>query len=332
MQLGLQFLKHSDMFTKRVFTMAAALMIASAALAQNIHYEGNSVTVLEPGANISTSPIIADQKICGERFTETVVLDQFPAIRKNLRYVDDFQVLALAKLAKEHNADFIITTQVNVCTQDGCFAVTVTGYPARYENFRQPTDEDMNMLWKAKAPGYGYMFGHDGEDAYTSRSRSLYAGLLEIPYFNVKPGFQQMLDLTFVPTDDLAFELEYSAGYRFTNSFFLGAGAGVAYSDWNESAYIPVFVNSTFYLTRRRVAPTLGLRLGINASLANDLDNSPVTALVDFRPGIRVHTNSGKDINVTLSLGSRPDIYNNGLGDKQMDTFIKGGLSVGFTF
>lgn len=157
------------------------------------------------------------------------MLDQFLANRRNLRYVNTFQTLALAQLAREHGADFIIATQTNICTQDGCFAVTVTGYPAKYENFRKPTQEDMNLLWKAKAPGYGQMFGQGG-DEYTSKGRSYYAGLIEVPRFNVEPGFQQMVDLTFVPTDDMALELTYAAGYRFSNSFFLGAGTGLAYS------------------------------------------------------------------------------------------------------
>lgn len=308
-------------------------MLCTAAFAQNnLHYEGNTVTVVEPGANVSTTPIIADETICGERFTETVVLDQFPATRRNLRYVDDFQTLALAQLAQEHDADFIITTQVNVCTQDGCFAVTVTGYPARYENFRKPTQEDMNLLWKAKAPGYSMPFG-GGENSYNSKGRAYYAGLIEVPRFNIQPGFQQMLDLTFVPTDDMALELTYTAGYRFTNSFHLGGGAGIAYSWSKQDAYIPVYVTPMFYITRRRVAPVVGLRLGINASIAGrGMDRVLVSPLIDLRPGIRVHTNSGKDINVSFTLGTRPDIYHDADGRADAGAYMEGGLSVGFSF
>lgn len=314
----------------RLSIVAAALLISSAAFAQNLHYEGNTVTVVEPGANVSTTPIIADEKICGERFTETVILDQFPAVRRNLKYADSFQTLALAELAKEHDADFIIATQINVCTQDGCFAVTVTGYPARYENFRQPTQEDMDMMWKAKSPGYGYIFGQASEDAYTSTGSTYYAGLINVPRFNISPGFQQMMDLTFVPTDDLAFELAYTAGYRFTNCFFLGAGTGIAYSDWNENVYVPIYVNPMFYITDRRVAPTVGIRLGINASF---VDGRKISPLVDIRPGLRVHTNSGKDINVSLTLGSRPEVWKDDAdGKRHADSYMEGGLSVGFSF
>lgn len=316
------------MFTNRFLIIASAMMISSAALAQNLHYEGNSVTVVEPGANVTTTPIIADEKICGDRFTETVVLDRFPAVRRNLKYVDGFQAIALAELARKHDADFIIVTRINVCTSDGCFAVTVTGYPARYENFRQPTADDLKMLRNARINGYGHFI----EDAYTSESRSYYAGLIDSPRVKIDPGFQQMLDLAFVPTDDLAFELTYTAGYRFTNCFFLGAGTGIAYSDWNGAAYIPVYVTPMFYLTTKRVAPILALRLGVNASLVSNPARVPVTPLVDLRPGIRVHTNSGKDINVTLTLGTRPDIYQDSEEGLQFDTYFKGGLCVGFSF
>lgn len=314
----------------RLSIVAAAILISSAAFAQNLHYEGNTVTVVEPGANVSTTPIIADEKICGERFTETVVLDQFPAVRRNLKYADSFQTLALAELAKKHDADFIVATQINVCTQNGCFAVTVTGYPARYENFRQPTPEDMDMMWKAKSPGYGYVFSQASEDAYTTTGRTYYAGLINVPRFNIEPGFQQMMDLTFVPTDDLAFELAYTAGYRFTNCFFLGAGTGIAYSDWNENVYVPIYVNPMFYITDRRVAPAVGIRLGINASF---VDGRKISPLVDLRPGLRVHTNSGKDINVSLTLGSRPEVWKDDAdGKRHADSYMEGGLSVGFSF
>lgn len=319
------------MKTCRLFIAAALFMLSQVSFAQNLHYEGSTVTVVDPGANVATTPVIADESICGERFTETVVLDQFPANRRNLRYVDTFQALALARLAKEHDADFIIATQTGVCTRDGCFAVTVTGYPARYENFRKPTQEDMNLLWKARAPGYGPMFGQGG-DAYTSMGRSYYAGLIEVPRFDAGPGFQQMIDLTFVPTDDMALEFTYAAGYRFTNSFFLGAGTGLAYSWWQENAYVPLFVNPMFYIGRRRVAPAIGLRLGANFSIIDDCVGAPVSALVDLRPGIRVHTDSGKDINISLSLGTRPDVWNTEEGSREVGTYFEGGLSVGFSF
>lgn len=318
----------------RFSTIVAALMLSSAAFAQNnFHYEGNSVTVVEPGANVSTTPLIADECICGERFTETVVLDQFLAVRRNLRYVDDFQALALAQLAREHDADFIITTQIDVTTRDGYFAVTVTGYPARYENFRKPTQEDMNLLWKPKSPCCGGMCGSAAGDACNSRGRSYFAGLIEVPRFNVSPGFQQMLDFSLLGTDDMALELTYTAGYRFSNAFYLGGGAGIAYSWSNEDVYIPAYVVPIFYITRRCVAPTVGLRLGINASVAGSgIDRVDVSPLVDFRPGIRIHTNSGKDINVSLSFGTRPDIYQGSGGTTETEAYMEGGLSVGFSF
>lgn len=321
------------MCLNKIMTIAASMTLCAAAFAQNnFHYEGNTVTVVEPGANVSTTPIIADESICGDRFTETVVLDQFPATRGNLRYVDDFQALALSQLAKEHDADFIITTQVNVCTQDGCFAVTVTGYPARYENFRKPTQEDMELLRQAKAPGYGMLFCVC-DNPYNSRGRTYYAGLIEVPRFNIHPGFQQMLDLSLIGTDDTALELTYTAGYRFTNAFYLGGGAGVAYSWWQEDVYIPVYITPMFYITRRRVAPVVGLRLGINASVVGTgIDRVLVSPLIDLRPGIRVHTNSGNDINVSLTFGSRPDIYNDTYGKAFADPYVEGGMSVGFSF
>lgn len=315
--------------------IALSLLVFSlsvAAMAQgSFNYEGNSVTVMEPGANVSTTPIIADESICGERFTETVVFDQFPARRRNLRYVEDFQAMALAQLARDHGADFIITTQVNVSTQDGCFAVTVTGYPAKYVNFRKPTEEDMDLVWKAKAPGYGPMFGYS-PDTYNSHGHAGYVGLLEIPRFRAEPGFQQMVEASLMVTDDMATEISYSAGKRFSNGFYLGGGTGIGYSFWTESTYVPVFVNPVFYLSDRRVTPTVGLRLGAYAVLEEHYGDS-IAPLVEVRPGISVHLNNGKDVNIGINLGTRPDLYESYDMHRTLSGgYFEGGLSLGFSF
>lgn len=316
---------------RKIALFLPVFLLSVAAMAQgSLNYEGNTVTVLEPGANVSTTPVIADESICGERFTETVVFDQFPARRRNLRYVGDFQDMALAQLARDHDADFIITTQVNVSTRDGCFAVTVTGYPAKYVNFRKPTKEDMDLVWKAKAPGYVQMFGY-GTDAYDSHGRTSYVGLLEIPRFRAEPGFQQMVEASLMVTDDMATEISYSAGYRFGNCFYLGGGTGIGYSFWTESAYVPVFVNPVFYLSDRRVTPTVGLRLGACAVLEKHYGDS-IVALVEVRPGISVHLNNGNDVNIGITLGSRPDVYFDDMHRTVSGGIIEGGLSVGFSF
>ena len=170
-------------------------------------------------------------------------------------------------------------------------------------------------------------------------SRTYRAGMLVTPRFQAQPGFQQMADATFMFTDDAAVELSYTAGYRFNDWFFLGGGAGLGYSDYNEEAYIPVYVSPVFYFTDRRVAPMLALRLGATAVLGNDFKGEHYYPLVEARPGIAIHLNGGNDINVNLVFGSRPiffidhDIQTGAeLGKVSGGSYVEGGLSVGFSF
>lgn len=139
---------------KFIIAVAVCLLTCSMAKAQdNFKYEEKSVTVVEPQAHLATIPVVADVSIIGDRFTETVVLEEFRACRRNLWYLSELKTFALAQLAEKYGADFIIATSVNVSTQRKHFAFTVTGYPARYTDFRKPDKDDMDIIWKAARSG-----------------------------------------------------------------------------------------------------------------------------------------------------------------------------------
>ena len=186
-------------------------------------------------------------------------------------------------------------------------------------------------------PDHGF---YGGPRATMFQSSHTYrAGMLVPPRFQAQPGFQQMADAGVMFTDDAAVELTYTAGYRFNDWFFLGGGAGFGYSDDNEEAYIPAYVSPVFYLTDRRVAPMVALRLGATAVLGNDFEGEHIYPLVEVRPGIAIHLDGGNDINVNLVLGSRPIFFNDydyntgaSLGKVSGGSYVEGGLSVGFSF
>lgn len=143
------------MRVRKIICIVAACLLASLpALAQsNLNYEERSVTVVEPEAHVATTPIVADLSIIGDRITETVVLNDFRASRKNLINIQELKVFALSQLAQEYDADLIIATNVSVSTQNNHFAFTITGYPARYVNFRKPDKDDMDLIWRASRSG-----------------------------------------------------------------------------------------------------------------------------------------------------------------------------------
>ena len=140
--------------SKFIIAVAVCLLPCSMAKAQdNFRYEEKSVTVVEPEAHLTTIPLVADVSIIGDRFTETVVLEEFRACRRNLWYLSELKTFALAQLAEKYGADFIIATSVNVSTKQKHFAFTVTGYPAKYSNFRKPGKDDMDIIWKSARSG-----------------------------------------------------------------------------------------------------------------------------------------------------------------------------------
>ena len=139
---------------KFIIAMAVCLLPCSMAKAQdNFRYEEKSVAVVEPEAHIATIPLVADVSVIGDRFTETIVLEEFRACRRNLWYLPELKTFALAQLAEKYDADFIIATSVNVSTRRKHFVFTVTGYPAKYTNFRRPDKDDMDIIWKSAISG-----------------------------------------------------------------------------------------------------------------------------------------------------------------------------------
>lgn len=65
----------------------------------------------------------------------------------NLKYVDNFKRTALLNAAKKYNADVIVGAIIDVeTTPQGKFQVSVSGYPARWINFRNATAADTWMV------------------------------------------------------------------------------------------------------------------------------------------------------------------------------------------
>ena len=64
-----------------------------------------------------------------------------------VQFIPNFKKVALSCAARAYNADAIIGATVDVITNaNGHLEITISGYPAKYTNFRNATSEDMNLV------------------------------------------------------------------------------------------------------------------------------------------------------------------------------------------
>ena len=122
----------------------------------------SSSRYLEPTQSIMTAPLIADLSVIGGQisYTETEAFEDYEVTEALIELVPSFKAVALCHAARAHKADMIIGAMVDVITNDkGRLEITITGYPAKYVNFRNATMEDMNLVQK----GMSVVFDSYGE-------------------------------------------------------------------------------------------------------------------------------------------------------------------------
>lgn len=116
-----------------------------------VDYMESSARYLEPTQSIMTTPLIADLAVTGGQisYTETEAFKDYEVTEELIELVPSFKAIALCHAARAHKADMIIGAMVDVITNDrGRLEITITGYPARYVNFRNATNEDMDLVRK----------------------------------------------------------------------------------------------------------------------------------------------------------------------------------------
>ena len=140
--------------------MAVALGSTAVAYAQkvdrietSVDYMESSARYMEPSQNIMTTPMIADLEVVGGSvsYTETEAFKNYEVTEELTQLVPGFKRIALSRAARAHKADVIIGAMVDVITNDnGRLEITITGYPARYTNFRNATSDDMDLVRKGQ--------------------------------------------------------------------------------------------------------------------------------------------------------------------------------------
>ena len=142
---------------KKLF-MVTAIVIGSVTIASaqkidrvetTVDYMESSARYLEPSQNIMTTPMIADLQVIGASisYTETEAFKNYEVTEELIKLVPGFKSIALSRAARAHKADVIIGAMVDVITNEqGRLEITITGYPARYTNFRNATNDDIELV------------------------------------------------------------------------------------------------------------------------------------------------------------------------------------------
>lgn len=148
------------MVKKFLLVMAVALGSGAIASAQKVDriettvdYMESSARYMEPSQNIMTTPMIADLEVVGGSvsYTESEAFKNYEVTEELTHLVPGFKRIALSRAARAHKADVIIGAMIDVITnENGRLEITITGYPARYTNFRNATSDDMDLVKKGQ--------------------------------------------------------------------------------------------------------------------------------------------------------------------------------------
>lgn len=135
----------SVMKAKNILVICAMAFLSSCS---TIRMTSDSTPVMTP---VSTYPTVADLNIQPTRISKTVTWQWNPFSTMSLSTRKDN---VTAELVNENGADILIepeyvqkTSWLNILGG----SITVSGYPATFENFRKATPEDIEAL-KAVAP------------------------------------------------------------------------------------------------------------------------------------------------------------------------------------
>lgn len=119
----------------------------------SVDYKESSARNLEPKHSVMISPLLADLQVSAERisYTESEMFKDYLVTPDVVKYIADFKKVALSRAAAYYRSDVIIGAIIDVITNaQGRLEITVSGYPAKYVNFRNATAEDLKLVREAQ--------------------------------------------------------------------------------------------------------------------------------------------------------------------------------------
>lgn len=126
--------------------LAAAMLLSGCAM-QQLSYREASTRLVEPNQGAIVTPLIADMELISEEKIQPYVEEFGKLTYLTLSNIEGYKKTALLNAAKKYGADVIVAATIEVETTDsGILKITVTGFPARYTNFRKATEKDAWMV------------------------------------------------------------------------------------------------------------------------------------------------------------------------------------------
>lgn len=144
---------------KKIIVLSFALFalcsvsFAQSRTTQQVDYQESSARNIEPEQSVVIAPLLADLQVVSDRitYTEKEAFANYKVTLAIEKSIPAFKQIALSRAARAHNADVIVGAVIDVITnQDGFLEITVSGYPARYANFRNATRDDLELVAEAK--------------------------------------------------------------------------------------------------------------------------------------------------------------------------------------
>lgn len=141
---------------KRLFLLLTMVSLALCTFAQRserVEYQESSARNLEPEHSMMLTPLIADIKVSPTKitYTETEAFKEYPVAKGIEKLMPDFKSIALSRAAKNHKADLLVGTIIDIITNNkGYLEITISGYPATYVGFRNATLNDIELVRQAK--------------------------------------------------------------------------------------------------------------------------------------------------------------------------------------
>ncbi len=139
---------------KKLTTLVVLLLCIGTTQAQkvsyseNILYQESSGRNIEPMQNAVIVPLVANLELLSQTRIEYVEVFEGNVTRSVVNNIESYKKKALVNATEKYNADVMVAALINVDTRtDGnALLVTVTGFPAKYVNFRNMTKEDTWLL------------------------------------------------------------------------------------------------------------------------------------------------------------------------------------------
>jgi hypothetical protein len=137
---------------KVIFSLAIIVLVTACSKPIYVtSYKSTESREFEPRQGVVVTPLVADMKILSQTPVEDSVTFKIfvTTIPSNqiASWVSECKKEALSVMIKKYKADAIVAPLTDVTTTaEGYMKIHISGYPAKYENFRNATTADTWMV------------------------------------------------------------------------------------------------------------------------------------------------------------------------------------------